>query len=95
MGEDVVGDDDVGPPAFVPELLREFNGEKRAHRVDPRLDGLFDRPIRGIDPQNGNPLRDEIPEQVAVVAGQLDHQAVRTQISFYHKVFCVFLRVLQ
>ena len=73
MGEDVVGDDQIGgvpvrkPPGGVAPEKRDF-GRMPVDRAPPAtLAG-------GLDPEHRNAAVLEVLQQVAVVAGDLDHQ---------------------
>ena len=79
VGHDVVRDDHVGPEPFRPEPLGQLDAEELAQRRDPlrlRGVGLIGR---GVDAEHADPALGEVPEQVAVVAGDLHDEAVRTQ----------------
>ncbi len=69
IGRAVLGDD--GP------------GELRAEEVDDRRHARRDRRRgragRGVDAQHGDAALDEVLQEVAVVAGDLDHEAVGSQ----------------
>ena len=72
--QDVVGEDQVGHAAFIAQLLGERAAEEGVEGRHAGGDrGLRGRPCR-IDPQDRHAARDEVAQQVAVVAGDLDHQ---------------------
>ena len=55
-------------------------GEPRAEEVDPGRDALLDRDLGDVggrlDAEHGHAERQEMLQQIAVVAGELDDQAV-------------------
>ena len=79
LGEHVVADDQVGLPALGAQRL----GERDAEELDPGRDALGERDLGhvggGLDAEHGHAERQEMLQQIAVVARQLDHQAVRPE----------------
>ncbi len=80
VGHHVVGDDHVGGPPFVAELLRQLGAEELGERGHSDLLGGLRLPRRGIDAEHRNPLLDEVAQEVAVVAGHLDDEAVTGEV---------------
>ena len=79
MSEYVVGDQQVRLAALGNEAGRELPAEELDHGLDPPFPGRLRDVGRGLDPQRGYAALDDVLEQVAVVAGQLDHLAVLPQ----------------
>ena len=80
LGEDVVADDQVGRPALRDELAAAVSA---AEELDERRDAALDR-RRGdvggrLDAEDGNAPRDEVLEEVAVVARELDDAGARAE----------------
>lgn len=71
MSEDVVADQEVGP-RLVPQLLRELGAEEALERGYALQLGRFGGAASRLDAKYGDPARDEVLEQVAVVRGQFD-----------------------
>ncbi len=80
VGHDVVGDDHVGRAQLVAQLAGHLQAEEGTPRSHARLVGRSHLVGSGIDPHHGDAVLDEVAEQVAVVAGQLDHQAVGAEV---------------
>ena len=79
MGQDIVGGDDVGQAALGAKVARQLGPEEAGqgrHAARPRRLGAI---VRRIDPLHGNAGGLEILQEIAVVGGDLDHQAVRTE----------------
>jgi hypothetical protein len=80
LGQDVVADDQVGHGPLADELRCELGAEELREGGDALLLGHL-RHVEGrLDAEDGDALRDEPLEQVAVVAGQLDGQAVGREL---------------
>ena len=79
LGEHVVADDQVGLPALGAQRL----GERDAEELDPGRNALGERDLGhvrgGLDAEHRHAKRQEMLQQIAVVARQLDHQAVRAE----------------
>ena len=79
LGEHVVADHEVGLPPLGGEPLGELDAEeldegRNAARLGRRRD------VRGrVDAEHRDPLRNEMLEQIAVVRGELDDEAVRAE----------------
>ena len=58
-------------------------GQRDAEELDPGRDALGERDLGhvrgGLDAEHGHAERQEMLQQIAVVARQLDHQAVRAE----------------
>ena len=79
VGEHVVRHQQVRLSALGHEARRELPAEELDHGLDPPPPGDF-RDVRSrLDPKRRYAPLDEMLEQVAVVAGQLHHLAVRAQ----------------
>ena len=76
VGEDVVGEEDVGRLAPGPSQLASsvVKNVVRVRMPPPR--GAFAGPRRGSIPSTGTPRVAEMTQHVAVVARRLDHQAL-------------------
>ncbi len=94
VGEDVVGDDEVGravdgPRSLTPDLLaqeRDLGRDALVHR------GLGD--VRGgLDAEAADAAGDDVLEQVAVVARHLDDEGARAQPQPVHRLVDEPLRV--
>ena len=79
VGEDVVRDEQVGLAALVRQARRELTAEEIDDGLDPPLAGDRRDVGRGLDPERGDAALDQMLEQVAVVARQLHHLAVRPE----------------
>ncbi len=79
MREHVVGDQQVRPAALGHEAGRQLPAEELDHGLDPTLPRRLGDVRGGLDPERRYAPLDDVLEQVAVVAGQLDHQAVRVE----------------
>ena len=84
LRQDVVANDEVGSKAFGHHLKCQAN----AKEVDYGWHALLERDARNVGrrlyAQHGNSERQEMLQQVAVVAGELDRQAVGAET----KAFC-------
>ena len=76
LRQHVVADDEVGPLALGDELGRQ----PLAEELDPARYALLHRDLGDVggrlDAEHRHAQRQEVLQQIAVVAGQLDHQAV-------------------
>jgi len=95
LGEHIVAGDEVGAPLFGDNPLCLGAAEKS----DPSPDSLLNRhrgDVRGrFNAQNGNPAGDEVAEQIAIVTGQLDDRASRTQVESLDHLIGVVPGVLE
>ena len=67
-------------PSFGDQLLARGSTPKKSMRVGmPLLDGDLGDVGGGLDAQHRNAERHEVLQQVAVVAGELDDEAVRPE----------------
>src|SRR6266487_2561958 len=80
LGEDVVGDQQVRRPSLRPELLSQLGTEELRDGGHARLDRCGGDVARRLDPQHRYAHRDQVAQQVAVVAGDLDHQAAAVEV---------------
>ncbi len=71
--------DQIGPPAF----FHQFLGQRIPKEFDQGWHAFFLGDLcnipRRFDPQNRDALLDEILQQIAVIRGDLGHQAVRSE----------------
>ena len=79
LREDVVGDDQVGRAGPRPTMPLGAAPRRRTRRGSARPSAARPRATlaAGSMPSTGTPQRQEVLQQVAVVAGELDHEAVR------------------
>ena len=80
MGEHIVADDEIGLPVFRREFLRRLLSEEPHLGSDPVFDGPLRHICRGFDSKDWNPARDEVLQEVSVVAPDLRDQAVGTKM---------------
>ena len=80
LRQHVVADDEIGALALRHELGRELRSEE----IDAGGYALLDRHLgdvgRGLDAQDGNAQRQEVLQQVAVIARQLDDETVGSEL---------------
>jgi hypothetical protein len=95
MGGNVVGNHDVGPPAFPGELACKVGPEESLQRRHAAFAGASDRAGGGIDAEDGNAGVHEIPQQVAIIARHLDHQTRGTEGPLLEDVLDVLATVLE
>ena len=80
LGQHVVADDEIGRAG---PRRRSALGERDAEELDPGRDALGERDLGHVggrlDAEHGHAERQEVLQQIAVVAGQLDDQAVRPE----------------
>ena len=72
--EHVVADDEVGAARLFRELRGERRAEERAADRDAQRLGRGRRACRRLDAEARDTRGDEVPEQVAVVGADLDHE---------------------
>ena len=89
MGEHVVADDEVRTNTTAREVRGALLAEEADLRRDPCLDrGLGD--VRsGFDTEHRDAARDKVLEQVAVVARDLDDEAVGPEVESVDRLVCV------
>ena len=81
VGHHVVGDEHVGRTVFGADRHRGTEAEEVADR---RYADRFGRPCRtgrGLDADGGDPRCHEVAEQVPIVAGDLDGQRLRPEVT--------------
>src|SRR6516164_4461329 len=86
VGEDVVADDHVGSLATCRPLPSETLAKKRTER---RHTDLLRRPGRAlgrVNAENRDAMFNKVLQQVTVVAGQFNDQAVRVQSTVFDQV---------
>src|SRR3546814_15208768 len=74
MRQDVVGDHHVGLAGR--QLVGQFEGEELRDRRNTGLARLLRGTGGGVYAEAGDALLDEVTQEVAVIARDLDHQAV-------------------
>ncbi len=74
MGIDVVAQDQIRLAALGGQTLRQGFTEELTQHGDPQSLSGGGGAGRGLDPQAGNPSRAHVLQQVAIVAGHLNHQ---------------------
>src|SRR6185312_3752058 len=79
VGQDVVGVNDVRDLALPGEIPRELRSKKGLERVDAALARDRDRAWCGIDAQHGYAALPIELQQITVIAGELDDQALWPQ----------------
>jgi hypothetical protein len=80
LGEDVVADDQVGHGPLARELRSQLGAEELGERGNALVLGHLGHVEGRLDAENGDALLDEPLEQVAVVARDLDNQAVGREL---------------
>ena len=79
LREHVVAEHEVGVAALADEPLGELDAEELDERRHAALLGR-DRDVRRrVDPEHRHALRQEVLEQIAVVRGELDDEALRAE----------------
>jgi hypothetical protein len=94
LGEHVVGDDQVRRLRFLHELARRLLPEEGDAGRHSALEGCSGDVPGGLDPERRDLPLDEVLEQVAVVARQLDDEALLVQPEPVYDVRHVLRRVL-
>ena len=79
LRQDVVAENEVGLPALLCELASQVRAEELRHRFHPERDGRVRDIQRRLDAEHRDALRQEVLQEVAVVRGDLDHEAVRPE----------------
>jgi hypothetical protein len=80
VGEDVVRVDDIGALTFSDEPEGEIDAEELHQRGNPPLSHCHRGDVlRWLDPEYGNPGAHVVLQEIAVVAGNLDHETPGTQ----------------
>ena len=79
VGENVVGHDEIGLAALGHDPCGERGVEKLCDRLDSSFAGDRGDVDGRLDPEGRDAGAGEVLEQVAVVAGGLDHEAVRAE----------------
>ena len=79
LGQDVVGHHQVGLAPFAGQPAGQLLAEELGQGGDPSFGGHLGHVAGRLDPEHRDPPGDEVLQQVAVVAGQLDDQALGAQ----------------
>ncbi len=95
MGQHIVAKQKVGLLAHGEHLPRCFDSKKTDQRRHSFPDGVWRDIGGGVDPQHRDRFLHEILQQVAIIAGQLDHQVIRPQFKSLGDHVHVLARVTQ
>ena len=93
--EHVVSDDQIRGSGVADEIAGGLPPEETDDRRHAALHGRFRHVGGGLDAEHGNPLLDEVLEQIAVVRGDLDHARSAVEAKAVGRHVGVVLRVLQ
>ena len=93
--EHVVADDQIGPAALAGELPRQVSPKNSTSVGTPISLRVGRHRIGRVDAEHRYAHRDEVLEQVAVVARNLDHQTVRIEREAAARHFAVLGRMRQ
>ena len=88
VGEDVVAENEIGLTIFGGETGGEVCAEEFDERFDAFLASDFSDVGGGFDAETGHAEADEILQQIAVIAGDLDDAAGRAEGEFLHVALC-------
>ena len=80
LREHVVRDDEVGGAALRHQLARQAGVEEVDDRLDTPLACRRRDVRRRVDAERGNPLAHEVLQEVAIVRGQLEHEAAPVEV---------------
>ena len=80
VGEHVVRDHHVGSLPLRRQTVRDVDAEELPHGRHPDRLGGIRRTDGGVDPQDGDAFLHEVPQEVAVVARELDHETVGPKV---------------
>jgi hypothetical protein len=89
----VVGEKDVRHTTFCAQSLRELLREERVEGRYASLLRLLGGTVGGIDAQHRHAGFFEVAQQVAVIAGSLDHQAVGSEAARREEILSALLEV--
>ena len=90
----VVGGDQVGALALVDEIASRLAAEESDERVDPEILRDLGDVGGGLDAERRDAALDDVLQQVAVVAGDLHHEAVPVEAEALDRHLDVAARVL-
>src|ERR671918_2271025 len=93
--EHVVRDEDVRALSVSPQGSSKLRAEETAERRNAGVFRSFGRTTRRIDPEHGDPLPDEVAEQISVVARHLQDETVRAELTLSDQLACVLRRMRQ
>jgi hypothetical protein len=89
MADHVVGDQDIGGFALAREPLATVRSEKFMNRRYADRVGSRYRSIGRVDAEAADAASDEIAQQIAVIAGNLDDEALCAKLIFANQGFDV------
>jgi len=95
LGQDIVSYNEISLTLFCTELMRRRRTEEGDYRGDPLGEGSLSYIGGGFDSQGKNPSLNEVLEQIAIVACNLNDMAMATKAKALHNHVRVSLRVLQ
>ncbi len=95
VSQNVVAVDDIGSLALCYELDGQLMSKESEQRLDPLFARRFYRSRRRVDAEHRNATRLVVLQQIAVVARQLHHEALRSQFPLIDAFLDVLLRVAQ
>ena len=79
MGEDVVGDHQVGPAVGGRDVASGGRAQELDFGGDPLGPGRLGHVGRGLDPEHRDPIGQKVLQQIAVIGGHLGHQGTRIE----------------
>jgi hypothetical protein len=89
LSQDVVAQQQIRRLSRVCEFASRFDAEELDERGHAFFDGDFGDVSRGFDAQGGNLARNEMLEQIAVVAGDFDHVTLAMELKTLNHPLCV------
>ena len=95
VGQHVVAMDDIGLDAPGGQLFRIFAGEEGVFGGNADGDRRLGRAFRRIDAEHGDAVFDIVLQQIAIIAGQFDHQRLRPQLAVGNAGQRMFARMRQ
>src|SRR5690242_591633 len=94
LRQDVVADDEIGPPPLRHKAPREIEPEELDQCRNIPAAGSFRHIGGGLDAQHRYAVRQEMLKQISVVACDLDHLAARTKAKAADDHLAVSTRML-
>ena len=93
LGQNVVAGDEVGLDALRDKRAGELLAEELHTRRHADLFGGLGHVCGRLDAETGDAALDEIAQEVAVIAGKLDHEALIVQPEARNHLFGIVARV--